>query len=69
MSWTGGSRSRKAQSQAAADARDETISSLRVVAAGHAFLQNLRRSHYELTVDLPAHNRIGGAFTELARYL
>jgi transposase, IS6 family len=47
----------------------KTMSSLRVVAAGHAFLQNLRRSHYELTVDLPAHNRIGGAFTELAHYL
>ena len=29
----------------------KTIASLRTVAAGHAFVQNLRRGHYELTVD------------------
>ena len=31
----------------------KTIRSLRTVAAGHAFVQNLRRGHYELTVVRP----------------
>jgi hypothetical protein len=31
----------------------KSIRSLRTVAAGHAFVQNLRRGHYELTADLP----------------
>lgn len=43
-----------------------TIRSLRAVAAGHAFVQNLRRGHYEITVDLPVHDRIRGAFAQLA---
>jgi IS6 family transposase len=47
----------------------KTIRSLRTVAAGHAFVQNLRRGHYELTVDLPAHDRLRVAFAELARSL
>jgi IS6 family transposase len=45
------------------------VQSARTVAAGHAFVQNLRRGHYAITADLPVHNRIGGAFTELAHYL
>ena len=44
----------------------KTIRSLRVVAAGHAFVQNLRRGHYELTAALPTHDRVRVAFTELA---
>jgi hypothetical protein len=36
------------------------------IAAGHAFVQNLRRGHYELAIDVPAHLRIAAAFTELA---
>ena len=44
----------------------KTIRSLRAVAAGHAFVQNLRRGHYELTVDLPAQDRVRVAFDELA---
>ncbi len=44
----------------------KTLRSLRTVAAGHAFMQNLRRDHYELTVDQPAHDRIVVAFAELA---
>ena len=28
------------------------ISSLRTFAAGHAFVHNLRRGHYEITVDV-----------------
>ena len=42
------------------------VRSLRTIAAGHASVQNLRRGHYELTVDLPMHDRVRVAFTELA---
>jgi hypothetical protein len=37
-----------------------------VIIAGLAFLQNLRRGHYELATDQPAPLRIAAAFTELA---
>ena len=37
------------------------------VVAGHAFVQNLRRGHYELVADEPAPLRIAVAFDELAR--
>jgi IS6 family transposase len=47
----------------------KTTRSLRTVVAGHAFVQNLRRGHYEITVDLPVHDRVRVAFTELARCL
>jgi len=47
----------------------KTIRSLRTVAAGHAFVQNLRRGHYELAVDVPVRDRVGVAFTDLARCL
>ena len=36
------------------------------IAAGHAFVQNLRRGHYELAVDVPAPLRLKVAFAELA---
>jgi IS6 family transposase len=36
-----------------------------VIIAGIGFLQNLRRGHYELGMDLPRHPRVAGAFTEL----
>jgi transposase, IS6 family len=39
----------------------------RVIIAGLAFVQNLRRGHYELAVDLPAPLRVAAAFTELPR--
>ena len=39
--------------------------SLRTIATGHAFVQNLRRGHYELGVDLPARHAVPAAFTEL----
>jgi transposase-like protein len=38
-----------------------------VVIAGHAFMQNLRRGHYELAVDAPPAARVAAALTELAR--
>jgi transposase, IS6 family len=44
--------------------RDHTV---RVIMRGHAFMQNVRRSHYELGVEARAHRRVAAAFTELAR--
>jgi transposase-like protein len=43
--------------------RDRTTS---VIVAGHAFVQNLRRGHYELGTDVPATSRVADAFAELA---
>ena len=40
--------------------------SAKVVIAGHAFAQNLRRGHYELAVEEPATRRVAVAFDELA---
>jgi transposase, IS6 family len=43
------------------------ISSLRTIAAGHAFVQNLRREHYEITVHVPpVHHRVRAAFDDLS---
>ncbi len=42
------------------------LRSLRVISIGHAFVQNLRRGHYELGVDIDPRHRIPAAFTELA---
>jgi len=42
------------------------IASARTTAAGHAFVQNLRRGHYKLTVDMPVHDRVRAAFDQLA---
>jgi IS6 family transposase len=41
--------------------------SARVVIVGHAFVQNLRRGHYELAVEVPMTRRVEVAFDELAR--
>jgi transposase-like protein len=38
-----------------------------VIIAGHAFVQNIRRGHYELGADAPATTRVSEAFTELTR--
>ena len=40
--------------------------SARVVIAGHALVQNIRRGHYELAVDEPTGRRLMVAFGELA---
>jgi transposase-like protein len=40
--------------------------SVRVVVAGHAFLQNVRRGHYELAVEAPVNRRVADAFNEVA---
>jgi hypothetical protein len=38
-----------------------------VIIAGHAFMQNLRRGHYELGIDAAPATRVATACTELAR--
>jgi IS6 family transposase len=38
-----------------------------VIAAGHAFVQNLRRGFYELAIDVPPQLRLASAFEELAQ--
>ncbi len=40
--------------------------SARVVIAGHALVQNVRRGHYQLAVEEPANQRLAVAFDELA---
>ena len=42
------------------------LRSARVIGTGDAFVQNLRRGHYELAVDLDPSHRIPAAFAELA---
>jgi IS6 family transposase len=44
--------------------RDRTAS---VVIRGHAFLQNLRRGHYELGLDTDAQLGVAAAFDELSQ--
>ena len=39
--------------------------SVRIISAGHAFVQNLRRGHYELATDIPGRHRIPAVFDEL----
>jgi transposase, IS6 family len=40
--------------------------SARVIVAGHAFVQNLRRGHYELAIEELANRRLAVAVDELA---
>lgn len=44
----------------------KTDRSLRIIAVGHAFIQNLRRGHYELATDATTLGRVAVAFSELA---
>jgi transposase-like protein len=37
-----------------------------VVITGHAFVQNIRRGHYELGIEQPVTRRVATAFSELA---
>jgi IS6 family transposase len=43
------------------------LRSTRVISAGHAFVQNVRRGHYELGSDTDPKNRLTTAFAELTR--
>jgi hypothetical protein len=45
----------------------QTDRSAKVVIAGHAFLQNLRRSHYDLELDTSPATRLAAVLTELTR--
>jgi len=40
--------------------------SARILAAGHAFVQNLRRGHYDIATEVPASHRLRIAFDHLA---
>jgi transposase-like protein len=40
--------------------------STRILATGHAFVQNLRRGHYDIATDVPGHRRLRVAFDDLA---
>ena len=42
------------------------LGSVRVISTGHAFVQNLRRGHYELGMDSDPRHRLPAVFTELA---
>jgi len=44
----------------------KTFRSARALATGHAFVQNLRRGHYEIATDVPLRHRVRVAFDELA---
>ncbi len=44
----------------------KTFRSARILATGHAFIQNLKRGHYDIATDAPAHHRLPAAFNELA---
>jgi hypothetical protein len=51
---------------AACDVRDQDHDRLRILAAGHALVQNLRRGHYEIAADQPTRTRLAAAFSQLA---
>jgi transposase-like protein len=59
-------RPRPSQVEAASDASAQAGSQRQVVIAGHGFVQNLRRGHYELAVEEPVIRRVEVAFDELA---
>jgi transposase-like protein len=44
----------------------KTDQSARIIIAGHAFIQNIDRGHYQLDVDEAATLRVAAAFDELA---
>ncbi|OAA26991.1 transposase [Frankia sp. EI5c] len=41
------------------------LRSAQTISTGHAFVQNIRRGHYELGIDTDPHTRLTAAFTEL----
>ena len=44
-----------------------TEQTAQIVIAGHAFIQNLRRGHYELGIEAAPAQRVAAAFAELAK--
>jgi IS6 family transposase len=59
-------RPRSTQTPAAIDARLRHNRTAQVIIAGHAFIQNLRRGHYELGHEVPPALLVAAAFTQLA---
>jgi transposase-like protein len=45
----------------------QTDQTAQVVIAGHAFMQNVRRGHYQIGLDVPPASRLAAAFAQLAR--
>jgi hypothetical protein len=43
----------------------KTLRLTQVVSAGHAFIQNVRRGHYELGIEARTNKRLPAAFAEL----
>lgn len=43
------------------------LHSARMISAGHAFIENIRRGHYELGIEEPTTLRVMAAFIELTR--
>ncbi len=43
----------------------KTFRSARILATGHALVQNFRRGHYDIATDTPAHHRLPAVFDEL----
>jgi hypothetical protein len=43
----------------------KTLRLAQVVSAGHVFIQNVRRGHYELGIEARANKRLPAAFAEL----
>ena len=43
----------------------QTYRLARILASGHAFVQNFRRRHYEIATDVPPQHRLRTAFHEL----
>ena len=44
----------------------KTDRNARVIVIGHAFIQNVRRGHYELGMEAAAKHRLAESFDELA---
>ncbi len=44
----------------------KTAAGMRRISLGHAFVQNVRRGHYQLGMEAPAEGRLAAAFAELA---
>ena len=65
MPTTDRERSQPAQAQAPTDARPQRRPNRHMVISAHAFVQNLRRGHYELAVEEPTNRRLAVAFEEL----
>ena len=42
------------------------LRSARVISAGHAFVQNLRRGHYDIATHIEPNRQLPAAFAELA---